>query len=57
MDIPDSGAMATVVRSKDDSPFMRLPAEIREMIYRPLLIAEHTKREHNMNSREVGLLP
>lgn len=57
MDIPDSGAMATVVRSKDDSPFMRLPAEIREMIYRPLLIAEHTKREHNMNSREVSLLP
>ena len=34
---------------------MRLPTEVREMIYRYLLVASYTMREHNMKSKEVSL--
>ena len=36
--------------------FMRLPTEVRLMIYRYLLIARYTVREHNMTSKEVSQL-
>ena len=36
------------------SAFMRLPTEVREMIYRPLLIARYTMREQNMTSEAVS---
>ncbi|KAM0798573.1 hypothetical protein BDR22DRAFT_858927 [Usnea florida] len=48
---PTMGLIASEV-AKDDSPFMNLPIEIREMIYRHLVIARFTKREKNMRSRE-----
>lgn len=51
----DSGSVAAVGNSEHDSPFMKLPTEVREMVYRHLLIAKYTMREHNMNSKEVCL--
>ncbi len=54
MGLSDSESAFTVVHSEGNSPFMKLPMEIRENIYRHLLVAKHTIREHNMNSKKVG---
>ena len=55
MSFSDSGSVTTIVDSYYAPPFMRLPTEVREMVYRHLLIVKYTMREHNMNSKEVGL--
>lgn len=34
---------------------LRLPLEIREMVYRYLLVAKYTTMELSMNSKEVGV--
>ena len=39
------------------SPLLALPLEVREVIFRHLLVARYTAREHTMNSAEVGLFP
>ena len=46
--------MATKVELQPTCHFMRLPTEVREMIYRPLVIARYAMVEHRMNSREVS---
>lgn len=43
------------VNVEQDSHFMRLPTEIREIIYRPLLIARHAMMEPNVTSDVVSL--
>ena len=45
--------MATKVESQPACHFMRLPIEVREMIYRPLVIAKYVMMEQTMNSEEV----
>ena len=47
--------MATTKASKRECAFMKLPLEIRLMIYRPLLVSKYTMKEHDMNSKEVNL--
>lgn len=47
-------SLDTVSDVGEESPFMRLPTEIREMIYRPLLISRYTMREQNMTSETVS---
>ena len=47
--------MATTKVSKRECVFMKIPLEIRLMIYRPLLISRYTMKEHDMNSKEVSL--
>lgn len=49
-------SMAAKVGSQPTCHLMRLPTEIREMIYRPLVIARFVMVEHRMNSKEVGVL-
>lgn len=39
--------------NEQESHFMRLSMEIREMIYRPLLVVEYTMKEHDMRTKEV----
>lgn len=55
MKASDAGAFPIVMDREGESPFMRLPTEVREMIYQYLLIAKYTATEHNMNSKEVSL--
>lgn len=38
-----------------DPPLMRLPTEIRNMIFRHLLVAKHTMKEPSMTTEEVSL--
>ena len=47
--------MATIKVSKRECAFMKIPLEIRLMIYRPLLVSKYTMKEHDMNSKEVNL--
>lgn len=53
MSISKAESPPIVADSKMESPFMRLPTEVREMMYEYLLIAKHVAKEHNMNSKEV----
>ncbi|KAM0798572.1 hypothetical protein BDR22DRAFT_858925 [Usnea florida] len=43
--------MARTKVSKRECAFMKIPLEIRLMIYRPLLISKYTMKEHDMNSK------
>ncbi len=54
MSSSDSAIVAKTANVDQGSYFIRLPTEVREMIYRPLLIARYTMKEHNMNSKKVG---
>ena len=49
----DSILLATKVDVQPICHFMRLPTEVREMIYRPLVLVRYAKVEHRMNSKEV----
>ena len=51
----DSSHVATSGNAEHGPPFLTLPTEIREMIYRPLLVAKYTMTEHSMTSKEVSL--
>ena len=57
MRISKAEILPLVADSTRESPFMRLPKEVREMIYEYLLIAKHVAKEHNMNSKEVCFFP
>ena len=54
MSFTTPAVMAGTKDNKRECAFMRLPTEIRLMIYRPLLISEYTMMEHHMNSKEVS---
>ena len=54
MSSPMSNLSVTDSSARQASHFMRLPTEVREMIYRPLLIARYTMREHDMTTKEVS---
>lgn len=47
--------MATNTSIEQKPHLMRLPTEIREMIYRHLLVAKYTMTEPNMTTKEVSL--
>lgn len=55
MEASDSSPVAPSSSAEQGSPFMRLSTEIREMIYRPLLVAKYTVKEHSMTTKEVSL--
>ena len=55
MSYSDSIFVATDINVGQGSHFMRLPTEIRDMIYRHLLVAKYTMTEPNMTSKEVSL--
>ena len=50
-----SVSVVTDFNTEQISPFMRLPQEVREMIYRPLLVARCSMMELNMTTKEVSL--
>ncbi|CAF9922819.1 MAG: hypothetical protein ALECFALPRED_002234 [Alectoria fallacina] len=52
MSYSDSIFVATDINVGQGSHFMRLPTEIRDMIYRHLLVAKYTMTEPNMTSKE-----
>jgi len=52
--IASTHILAMNTDSQQGPPLMRLPLELRQMIYRYLLVAQHARLEHNMRSEDVS---
>lgn len=50
-----SSSISAIVGTEQDSHLMKLPLEIRENVYRHLLVAEYTMTELKLTSKEVSV--